>query len=183
MVKTYRVYISIFALLMALSFGISCGSKSTEGGNTAVEAEDLLPRDDDIQGWRRSGEIRTAVTYDELYDHINGGAVVYIDHGFEFYAGQLYIDLGGVELEVDVYDQGSAEQASELYRNPSLDPGVSRAVENLGEEGRVDEGGLFHYGVEFIADRFFVRIVIQDKTDDGLNTAMLFALQIAEDIP
>ena len=172
----------LFALLLVLPIGISCGDKSTEGEGTIVEAEDLLPRDDDIQGWKRSGEIRTATTYDELYDHINGGAVVYIDHGFAAYAGQLYVGPGGMELEVDVYDQGSAEQASELYHNPSLDPGVSRTVEDLGEDARVDEGGLFHYGVEFIGDRFFVRIIIQDKSDDGLNTAMLFALHIAQDM-
>lgn len=168
----------LLALLLVLPIGISCGDKSTGGEDTAVDAEDLLPRDDDIQRWERSGGMRTASTYDELYNHIDGGAVIYIDHGFESYAGQLYTGPVGVELEVDIYDQGSAENARELYRDPSLEPGASRMAEDLGEDARVDEAGLFHYGVEFIRDRFFVRIIIQDKTDDGLNTAMLFALQI-----
>ena len=172
----------IGALLVALLF-ISCGEKSTNGPDTSVEAADLLPRDGDIQGWKRSGPIETAFNYDELYEYIDGEGVLYIDHGFEAYAGQRYSGPEGMEVEVEIYDQGSAENARTLYEDPKMVPSPSRAVEDLGTRARVDESGLFHYRVEFIQDRFFVGITIQDKTDDGLNTAMLFALHIAEDIP
>ena len=171
----------IGALLLTLLL-ISCGGKSAKGPEKALEATDLLPRDNDIQGWKRSGEMQTASNYDELYDHIDGAAVLYIDHGFEAYAGQRYTGPEGVEVEIAIYDQGSAEHTRALYEDPQMVPSPSRALENLGEDARVDEGGLFHYGVEFIQDRFFVRVTIQDKTDDGLNTARLFALHIAQNI-
>ena len=177
-----RIRALLLTVLLILPIGTSCRKESTTGPGKALEATDLLPKDDDIQGWKGSGEARTASNYDELYAHIDGAGVLYIDHGFEFYAGQLYNDPKGVELEVAIYDQGSAEDARALYEDPLMVPSLSNDLPSLGEEGRVDEGGLFHYGVEFIRDRFFVRVTIQDKSDDGLNTAMLFALQIDQDI-
>jgi len=171
----------IGALLLTLLL-ISCAGKSTTGPEKALEATDLLPRDNDIQGWKRSGEMRTASNYDELYSYIDGAGVLYVDHGFEAYAAQRYTGPEGVEVEIAIYDQGSAVHARALYEDPQMVPSPSRTLEDLGEEARVDEGGLFHYGVEFIGDRFFVRVTIQDKSDDGLNTAMLFAFQIAQDI-
>ena len=177
-----RVSVLLLTVLLILPVGMSCEKKSTSGPGKALEATDLLPKDDDIQGWKGSGEVRTASNYDELYGYIDGAGVIYIDYGFEFYAGQLYNDPNGLELEVAIYDQGSAENARALYEDPLMVPSLGNDMPNLGEEARVDEGGLFHYGVEFIEDRFFVRVTIQDKSDDGLNTAMLFALHITQEI-
>jgi len=171
----------IGVLLLTLLL-ISCGGESATGPGKALEVTDLLPRDNDVQGWKRSGAMQTASSDDELYDHIDGAAVLYIDHGFEAYAGQRYAGPEGVEVDIVIYDQGSTEHTRALYEDPQMVPTPNRVLENLGEDARVDEGGLFHYGVEFIQDRFFVRVTIQDKSDDGLNTAMLFAFQIAQDI-
>ena len=169
------------ALVLTLLL-ITCGGKSGTGLEKGLEAADLLPRDHDIQGWRRSGSMQTASSDDELYAYIDGAAVLYIDHGFEAYAEQRYSGPEGVEVEAVIYDQGSVEHVRALYEDPQMVPSPSKAVEDLGEDARVDEGGLFHYTVEFIQDRFFVRVTIQDKSDDGLNTAILFALHIAQNI-
>jgi hypothetical protein len=52
----------------------------------------------------------------------------------------------------------------------------------LGDEARVDERGLFHFGIEFIKDRYFVRVVIQEKSEQGLNRAILFSRFILQRI-
>ncbi len=172
-----RIAMLLFTLLL-----ISCGGESTTGPEKSLEATDLLPRDNDIQGCKRSGAMKRASNDDELYDCINGGAELHIDHGFEAYAEQRYAGPEGGEVDITIYDQGSAEYARTLYEDPQIAPAPNKVLDNLGEAARMDEGGLFHYGVEFIQDRFFVRVTIQDKSEDGLNTAMLFAFQIAEDI-
>jgi len=41
---------------------------------------------------------------------------------------------------------------------------------------------LFSYGVDFVLKGFFVRVIIQDKTEDGLNSAMAFARLISQRI-
>jgi len=46
-----------------------------------------------------------------------------------------------------------------------------------------NESGLFHYAIEFIQDRFFIQIIIQEKTERGLDTAILFARHTAKRIP
>jgi len=171
----------ICALTLSLLL-IYCGGSPSGGRDRSLEPANLLPEDDDIQGWRRSGEVRTASDPDELYSYIDGEAVLYTDHGFESYASQLYTGPGGVELEVAVYDQGSPEDARALYEDPRVVPSPSRALEDIGDVARVDEGGLFHYGVEFVKGRFFVRVTVQDKTEDGLNTALLFAIRIDRSI-
>ena len=162
---------------------VSCGGNSSNGPESDLEAADLLPRDDDIQGWKRSGGMQMASSSDELYRYIDGAATLYVDHGFEAYAGQQYTGPEGLEVEVVIYDQGTPEQARALYQDPLMEPSTSRVLDGPGEEARIDESGLFVYGVEFMQDRFFVRVTIQDKSDDALNTAMLFALHIAQNIP
>jgi hypothetical protein len=52
----------------------------------------------------------------------------------------------------------------------------------LGDEARVDERGLFHFGIEFIKDRYFVRVVIHDKSEKGLSTATHFSRFIFQKI-
>jgi hypothetical protein len=44
------------------------------------------------------------------------------------------------------------------------------------------ERELFHYSIEFIKDRFFGRVIIQDKSEEGLKTAILFAIHATQRI-
>jgi hypothetical protein len=160
--------------------GISCGGKFAAGPGRTLEAANLLPGDDDLKGWKRSGEKLEALNDKELYKYIDGAAGLYLKHGFRAYAGQLYKGPKGLEVEIAIYDQGSAKNAQELYQDPMTKPSLSRMLENLGEEARIDERSLFHYAVEFIQGRFFVRVIVQDKSEDSLNIGMLFARSVAK---
>jgi len=142
----------------------------------------LLPKNDEIEEWKREGENLTAPNPTDLFKIINGGASLYVKYGFQSYCGQTYKNSKDVELEVSVFDQGNPQNARQLYQDPLVVPKPGRVLENLGDEARVDERGLFHYGIEFIIDRYFVRIIIQDKTSGGLNTAILFSRFISQKI-
>jgi glutamine phosphoribosylpyrophosphate amidotransferase len=52
----------------------------------------------------------------------------------------------------------------------------------LGEEARLDERGLFHHSVQFIQDRFFGRVIIQDKSEEGMETAKRFVSPIVSKV-
>lgn len=171
--RTFRL---IITLLFILSVAISCAGKMMEKPVKGEGLTNFFPQDEDIKGWKRSGEMLKAANGEELYKIINGGAVLYINHGFRSYAGQIYKGPQGLELEMAIYDLGSARNARELYRDPLVKPNRSQVLENLGEEARLDEGSLFHLVVEFIQDRFFVRVIIQDKSASGPHIAKLFAL-------
>jgi hypothetical protein len=142
----------------------------------------LLPADNEIAGWKRSEKLLRASNEEELYRIFNGGASLYIQHGFHSFVGQSYQGPKGTELEVYIFDQGTPQTAEDLYENPYTKPSRMKEMADLGKKARVDMTPLFAYGVDFIQKGFFVRVVIQDKTEEGLNAAISFARSVANKI-
>jgi len=177
-----RIGIFVIILIMILPFIQFLGEKLSESSEKPPEWILFLPQDDEIKDWKKDGEILTAPNSTDLFKILNGGASLYLKYGFQSYCGQTYKNSKAVELEVSIFDQGSPQNARQLYQDPFVVPKPGRILENLGDGARVDERGLFHYGIEFIKDRCFVRIVIQDKSESGLNTAILFSRLISQKI-
>jgi hypothetical protein len=73
----------------------------------------LLPPDGTPPGWRRNGEERLFIGA-ALYRHINGGAELYHQHGFDRLAVQDYAN-GGHELRVEIYVMKSASGAASVF--------------------------------------------------------------------
>jgi hypothetical protein len=142
----------------------------------------LLPADDEIPGWKHSEKILRASNQEGLYRIFNGGASLYIQHGFRLFVGQSYKGPKGTELEVYIFDQRTPQNAEDLYENPFTKPSRIKEIANLGEKARIDMTPLFCYGVDLIEKGFFVRVIIQDKTEEGLNAAISFARSISNRI-
>ena len=142
----------------------------------------FLPCDDEIPGWKRSEKVLRASNEEELYRIFNGGAPLFIQHGFRSYVGRDYKGPKGTELEVYIFDQGTEKNAVALFENPFTKPTQKKDIANLGERARIDMTPLFCYGVDFIQKGFFVRLIIQDKTEEGLNAAISFARFISQKI-
>ncbi|MBM4333755.1 MAG: hypothetical protein FJ117_21495 [Deltaproteobacteria bacterium] len=170
-----RIGTSVIILLMVLPFFQLLGEKPSESSEKPPEGILFLPRDDEIKGWKRDSEILTVPDPAGLFKIINGGASLYLKYGFQSYCGQTYKNIKGIEIELSIFNQGSSQKARQLYQDPLVVPKPGRTLEDLGDEARVDERGMFHYGIEFIKDRYFVRVIIQDKSEQGLNAAILFS--------
>jgi hypothetical protein len=83
---------------------------------------------------------------------------------------------------VHIFIHGSPQDAQNLYANPLARPGRSKEIPDLGEKARIDMTSLFSYGVDFVQEGFFVRIIIPDTTEEGLKAALPFAQGIAKRI-
>lgn len=142
----------------------------------------LFPADDEIPGWKRSEKTLRASNEEELYRIFNGGASLYIQHGFRSFVAQSYKGSKGTELEVYIFDQGTPQNTEDLYENPFTKPTRIKEITNLGEKARIDMTPLFCYGVDFIQKGFFVRVIIQDRTQEGLNAAISFARSVSNRI-
>ena len=142
----------------------------------------LLPADDEIPGWKRSEKTLRASNQEDLYRIFNGGASLYIQHGFRSFVGQSYKGAKGMELEVYIFDQGTPQNTEDLYENPFTKPNRIKEIASFGEKARIDMTPLFAYGIDFIRNRFFVRVLIQDRTEGGLNVAIPFARSISNRI-
>jgi len=165
-----------------LLLGFSWADQVSERSEKLLGDISLLPGDDEIPGWKRSDKILKASNEEELYKIFNGGASLYIQHGFHSFVGQSYKGPKGLELEVYIYNQGIPQNSKDLYENPFTKPSRSKEIANLGEKGRIDESPLFCYGVEFVQGGFFVRVITQEKSEDGLNVAITFARLISKRI-
>jgi len=168
--------------LSALLLGFAWADQVSEKSGKLLGIMSLVPADDKIPGWKRSEKLLRASSEEELYKIFDGGASLYIQHGFHSFVGQSYRGPKGTELEVYIFDQGNPQNAEDLYENPFAKPTRVKQISNLGEKARIDMSPLFCYGVEFIQKGFFVRVIIQDKTDEGLNVATSFARLISKRI-
>ena len=165
-----------------LLLGIAWGDQVSERPEKLLGAMTFLPGDDEIPGWKRSEKLLRASKEEELYKVFNGGASLYIQHGFRSFVGQSYKGPKGTELEVYIFDQGTPQNAGDLFENPFTKPNRIKEIANLGEKARIDMTPLFCYGVDFIQKGFFVRVIIQDRTEKGLNVAISFARFISKRI-
>ncbi len=73
----------------------------------------VVPSDGFAPGWARSEGLRT-FGGSRLFDHIDGGAELYLEFGFETLAVQRYM-RGGDELVLELYEMSGPESALGLY--------------------------------------------------------------------
>jgi hypothetical protein len=179
-----KIHINGFLLFWVtiVMVGFAPADQGAERPEKHLGTINLLPVDDQISGWRRSERVLQASKEEEFYKLFNGGAVLYIKHGVKFFVGQSYKGPKGLDLEVYIFYHGSSQNAQNLYGDPFNKPTSGKEIANLGEKARTDESAVFCYGVEFIQKGFFVRVIIQDRTEEGLNVAVKFARMIANRI-
>lgn len=170
---------------LIIASGCSKESDNGEGSKAMLAPVDLLPDDNDISGWECLGAYEEANDYDALYDIIDGGAEIFIDNGFVSAAFQSYNEcIGGVcstaLVHLRIYDQGTEAGAQEVYDKTAT--GIGIPWDGAGTEARVDETGLATYMVEFWHRNLFVQVIIEEKTDEALNVAKLFASHVSDRI-
>jgi hypothetical protein len=172
-------------LILALSIlfsGSAWAETVPKSPEKPLGAMTFLPGDDEIPGWIRSEKVLRASNEEELYRIFNGGASLYLQHGFRSYVGLTYKGPKGSEIEVNLFDQGTPQNARDLFENPYTKPSRVKDIANLGEKARIDMTPLFCYAVDFIQKGFLVRVIIQDRTEEGLNVAISFARSISKRI-
>ena len=79
----------------------------------AVAAQVKFPGDACVVGWQRAGQI-SQFTADGLYDHIDGGAELFLEFGFNNVQVQKY-KSGSDEIAIEVYEMQSDEAALGIY--------------------------------------------------------------------
>jgi len=141
------------ALLVA-----ACGAWAME------ESAALLP-DDAPNGWQRAGQPRV-FTGSGLYGHIDGGAEIFFELGFEEVTVQRYVS-GSDAVEVELYRMSDAGAALGIYLQrcanrceaPGAYPGLPRYT-TLGRSQAM------------LAQGRFLAIVTADRVTDAASAAM-----------
>ncbi|GEM_PF-704788 len=151
-----------------------------------VTIADLMPRDNEISGWSQSGGSGgswQAVNPSELQEQINGGSELYTNHGFVEAAMQSYTGKvnaqSGVVCEIQVYDQGTAENADEVFDDPNNVFASPIAPANPPATRAQIRKDLFSWTMKFVKDRYYVLISIITSEDKGQEVLEVFANNVA----
>lgn len=105
----------LLSLVVVSILVVCCGEKDVGRENASVSPPEssLLPLSGNIEGWTRSGKTKQ-FSGAELYGHIDGGAEIFLDLGFERLDVQKYT-LGEREVSVDVYHMTDRAAALGIY--------------------------------------------------------------------
>ena len=117
-----------------------------------------LPGDDAAHDWKRSGKFRHFVKTD-LYNHINGGAELFHEFGFEEVFVQRYAN-GEMEITVEMYRMSDAVASLGIYLMKS---GKETPLDSLPVRHSADR-----YGFIMVRGDWFIQI----HNPDGLSAAV-----------
>jgi len=184
---------SLIAAFVVLNFALllsGCTEKKDSSQNSgALQPADLLPALGAFTGWTK-GDFAQMDNYTELYAVIDGGAEIYVQHGFVEGVKQVYngsISGSAADLDLYVYDQGSETNCAALLDETEIIPNAMTAW-NTGnakvEEAYLDETLPFDIVIKLRADRFYVQVRVDKGNDDAAakNVAQSFALAVVEGI-
>jgi hypothetical protein len=164
---------------------IACSKKETTSPEV-VTITDLLPRDNEISGWTRTGNSWWATSSSGLNQFINGEEPDYTRHGFVEGAMQAYEGsvLGTpATVEVRVFDQQSGDNASALFDELAV-----RLVNPIdwssgaGEDAKIERFPLSQR-IIFWNSKYFVSMTIDSGLDEALDVLRTFANNVDTKIP
>ncbi len=143
------------------------------GGGSDADLVDPLPPDVFLSGWHRSDG--TAVFEGaELYGHINGGAEVFLELGFESLRVQRYRGDAG-RISVELYRMSDPAAALGVYL---MKCGAERPDPGLAARHTVSPGQL-----QMLRGSAYVVVDPLELTGDAAGTLVAFARHVAGQIP
>ena len=117
-------------------------------GCTLMAQDVVLPQDHFEAGWQKSEKVRRFNPY-SLYYHINGGADLFLEFGFESLLVQYYAQ-SDEELTLEVYHMKSPESALGVY--------LMKCGQETPIQGISSRNSSNRYQFIILKGRFFIQI-------------------------
>lgn len=114
-----------------------------------------------IDGWKKAGPPRL-FTPENLSDHIDGGAELYISYNFRSALSVKYADPAENEIAVDIFDMGGSHDAFGVFAHTR-----ETIAAELGQ-GSEYGGGL----LTFWKDRYYVSILAYPETPEAKSAVL-----------
>lgn len=179
--KKMAITILALSITVTVLFVIRCNEP--EGPSGSLTAASLLPEENEVTGWVFDTD---SLCYEGLVNDnqglneiIDGGDAEYINRGFVAGAFKGYTD-GNQPICLEIYDQGCRDSAVSVYQAMRI--GTYEALPSLGDSARVDTSLVYNYEINMVADKFFVRLTTDTKTEEYKQAAISIAQNIAGEI-
>jgi hypothetical protein len=138
---------------------------------------EMLPWDNELGGFVRSGAPTYVTDESGLYKQIDGAAPKYIDRGWLESVYQTY-EQGSTEVKTEIHDMGTPENALDIF---DYDRPVSYVMlwENQDSIALLDESSSTSYAIKMWMDRFYVELTLDEKSRSAEILITLFAQAIS----
>lgn len=143
------------------------------------QLKNILPEKMEEQGWIVEEEPFIAFDEVALSMIINGAAPRYIQLGTQKAVFVNY-EKKQVYLMVEIYETDSEKSAEKLYKE--FKTSKSKPVNNIGTESRVTSEMGGSYMMEYIQDKFYVKLSITKKSEDAKASILRCAGTISDKI-
>jgi hypothetical protein len=117
----------------SLTLVTAAGAPRPEAG--AADLRSLLPSADEWPGWQVA-EAPRIFRADELFELIDGGAMLYQEYGFSEAVAGRYLGPAGASVQVEIYRMNSDQAAYGIY---SMMQSAKGAAVTVGQEARLFE--------------------------------------------
>ncbi len=186
------ILILLIAGLIALGSMGGCGGDDDEPSatpcSTAGHPEDFLPQN--VQGWiEMAGGRETASTIPELQATVvDGGFQPYEFYDFQEFVHTVYegsVQGSPAALDVQITELASPEKALAMYNDTQygIKPSTSEPVTPpVGDASRLARS-IGTLTLDFVECAYWVKLYINDTSDDGLSILQAFAASIEQEIP
>jgi hypothetical protein len=165
-------------LKLAAGFLFACtGCGGGRGGDPS--STEMLPADNEVGSWARTGEAQVISEEAALYSLIDGGASKYIAHGW---VSSVYVEYrqGAASLQVAIHDMGSRTNAEGIFKMylPVARQPVNDSHNEPHENAVVDLGLPDAYAVFAFMENYYIQLSIDERSDASLVSIMIFTNQI-----
>jgi hypothetical protein len=123
-----------------------------------------LPASDILKGWK-SVDPPQKFAGKDLYVYMNGGAGIYLSHGFKQLIVHKYINQHNKTITLELFEMESPSSASEMY---GLKTGKDGIESEIGDEALLED-----YYLNILKDNYLITLTGIDsekETIDGLIT-------------
>ncbi|PKK81941.1 MAG: hypothetical protein CVT49_16285 [candidate division Zixibacteria bacterium HGW-Zixibacteria-1] len=140
----YFILISIVLSAMMGTWG--CSKDKDKSVGALVK---FLPTEKDVPGWAAAD---SAETYDKegLWEYIDGGAELYLKHGFKQVIACEYADTFDTHILIEIFEMNSPSAAAAIYDEKANDSG---SITGLG-----DKSSMQDYYLNFTRGRYLVTL-------------------------
>jgi hypothetical protein len=141
---------------------------------------DFLPADKEVGTWALNGKARLISEESALYAQIDGAAPKYIDRGW---TRSVYAEYkqGSRTIQVAIHDMGIGGGAQRIYDYdlpPAREEVPVGTAAARGAKAVLNLGLATAYEIKAYDSSFYIEISIDDKSDAGKQSLVLFVQQI-----
>jgi len=130
-----------------------------------------LPAPDTLKGWKPVDPPQKFAGKD-LYAYMNGGAGLYLSHGFKQLLAQKYTNQNNKTITLELFEMESPSAASEMYGLKTSDDGIPSEIG--------DEALLEDYYLNVRKKNFLVTLTGTDSEKETIDGLIAIAKMVDE---